>query len=367
MKPINLKTTLLLTLFVTVATSCQPKNEFVLEGFLNGMPEKTEVYLINDDNGLVEDSLKVENGEFKFKGRVPYPKTYTLEFVSGSVQQSYELWVENTRINLEGEWDNLEQMMVSGSSQQDLKRLEDETIAFFNPEMARLQKENKQDSIPQLLDRLTEVITEFAVKRSNTYYGVSRLYALRERMDRERLSQTVKKIDPEILESDYGKSLLMHLKHPELKEGDTYVDFSVPSIKGSELSISQYLNENKPVLLILGGLGCMGNNGRELLKSFHQNYGDKVGILAFVFARNKSEMEGDIKCSKGVNNCSFLDIDVPLISDLKGDHSPIKIRYGVQTTPTVYVIDPQGKIRLKRMGYNPAVNDLVITILNDGK
>jgi hypothetical protein len=362
MKRIRAKSTVLALLSLLIL-SCQSENEFVLKGNIIAPPNGAKVYLVNDESGLVEDSLAIENGQFNFRGKVPYPKTYTLKFISDSGSQGFDLWVDNVEINLDGDWGNLGQMTVLGSTQQDLKKMEDDAIAFFNPEMARLQKENKQDSIPQLLDRLTEVITEFAVKHSNTYYGVSRLYALRERMDRNLLSQTVKNIQPEILESAYGKSLLLHLQFPELTEGDAYIDFSVPSLQGNNYSISQYLQEKKPVLLILGGLGCMGNRGRELLKSFQQDYGDEVGILAFVFARNKREMEGDIKCSKNVNNCSFLDLNVPLISDLRGDHSPIKIRYGVQTTPTVYVIDPNGTIRLKTIGYYPGVNDVLLSLI----
>jgi len=63
-------------------------------------------------------------------------------------------------------------------------------------------------------------------------------------------------------------------------------------------------------------------------------------ILAFVFARNRDEWINDSK----------YEFAIPLLSDLKGDHSPIKIQYGVQATLNVYLLDSNGKVILKSTG-----------------
>lgn len=44
--------------------------------------------------------------------------------------------------------------------------------------------------------------------------------------------------------------------------------------------------------------------------------------------------------------------DYIFISELMSDYSPFKIKYGVQSTPTCFVIDRSGTVVLKTIGFN---------------
>ena len=45
--------------------------------------------------------------------------------------------------------------------------------------------------------------------------------------------------------------------------------------------------------------------------------------------------------------------DYGFVSDFRGGFSPMKIRYGAQTTPTCFLVDPRGVIRVKSAGLAP--------------
>jgi len=63
--------------------------------------------------------------------------------------------------------------------------------------------------------------------------------------------------------------MLHHNSHiPE--EGGFYVDFSANKLTRESVTVSQVLKNRKPILIIFGGLGCMGQNGRSILKEFHE-------------------------------------------------------------------------------------------------
>ena len=242
----------------------------------------------------------------------------------------------------------MENISIKGSHEQSIAEGLDQAASFFQPELNRLMEENKQDSISSLIERLSNEITEYAIRNYNSFVSAEQLYRVRNELNEDTLGNIITKLDTEILNSPYGKSLVLHHNSHIPEEGDFYVDFSAKTLTGELVSVSQILKKRNPILIIFGGLGCMGQNGRSILKEFHEQYNNEITILAFVFARNRDEWINDSK----------YELEIPLLSDLKGDHSPIKIQYGVQATPTVYLLDSNGKVILKSTGYGEYVNSV---------
>lgn len=184
--------------------------------------------------------------------------------------------------------------------------------------------------------------------------AIEMLYRVRNEVNKDSLGLILEKVDSNILNSKYGKSLSLYSKSLDLDVGSHYMDFTAKTLNGESINISERLKKEKPILIIFGGLGCMQEHGRKTLKEFHGNYKDDIEVLAFVFARNKDEWIYDSKYP----------LDIPLLSDMKGDHSPIKIKYDVQATPTVFLINKEGNIILKSIGYGSHVNEAAKKLFN---
>lgn len=335
-------------------TGCLSNNKgFIINGRIKDAPEGAQIFLANDNSGIIEDSTIVQEGLYTFKGRTPYPQRYNIIYRSSGEKHNHYVWVENIRIEISGVWDKMDNPAIIGGKEQNLYQESKKQISFFYPEYNQIIKEKKYDSLNILMKRLTDSLVVFSMKNANSFMGIEQLYRIRNEISKEILSNIIMETDTVIKSSPYGKSLLLHCESPTLDSGAIYHDFAASTLTGDIVKISSLLEKEKPVLIIFGGLGCMGKNGRALLKEFYEKHGNEIEIAAFVFARNRDEWLNDAKYNLGIS----------LLSDMLGDHSPVKIKYGVQITPTVFLISKNGEIVLKSPGYNPDVNDAAIKLL----
>lgn len=329
-----------------------PKDGFTLKGEITNAPQDVKLFLKNEETGQLVDSGQIREGKFTFTGAVPHPSSFSLRYQSEGENHTHLLWLENTKINLKADWSAMDSPRIEGGPEQSLANGLKKAQSFFDTEQKRLVEEQKYDSINALINRLSDSTIAFASEHANSYMGVQNLYRVRNKIGRRLLGGLIEKLDEKILESPYGQSLQLHYQSPPLDSGAAFIDFEAPTLEGDNIRLSEVLEE-KPALLIFGGLSCMGKQGRELLRSFHEEYGDQIAILPFVFARNRDEWIDDGR----------FQLDIPLLSDMKGDHSPVKIKYGVQITPTTYVVNRQGIIVWNSPGYWPAVNEAAKKLL----
>jgi hypothetical protein len=121
-----------------------------------------------------------------------------------------------------------------------------------------------------------------------------------------------------------------------------FVPIDVVDTDGDKFAWSEYRNKN--ILLIYGGLGCMRRSGRRELTALREEYAeDNLAIVIYYPVSTLDEL-------KEFRN-QYSD-DYVFISELIPDYSPFKIKYGVQSTPTCFVIDRSGTVVLKTVGFD---------------
>ncbi len=325
---------------------------FQIQGHIENAPSELNIQLANNETGQVLDSATVSNGQFSFKGSVDHPKEYRIVYKSAEKKRSHYFWLENTSLNIKGSWDKMDKAEIIGGKEQQLQNALNEKLSYFYTEQKRLVKEEKFDSLNQLFNNLSQTIGDFALENANSYMGIQNLYRTRLKLDKSKLSKALEGLNEEIKTSPYGQSMLLFNETSELELGSEFVNFKAKTLQNEEIDLSKMV-ASKPTVVIFGGLSCMGERGRTTLKEFQMKHGNKVEVLAFVFARNQQEWIND----------SNYDLNVKLLSDLRGDHSPVKIKYGVQATPTVYVIGQDGLIKWKSKGYGDQVNEAALALL----
>lgn len=90
----------------------------------------------------------------------------------------------------------------------------------------------------------------------------------------------------------------------------------------------------------------MGRSGRRELTALREEYADDS--LAIVIYYPVSTLD-ELKEFRNQDSDDYV-----FISELIPDYSPFKIKYGVQSTPTCFVIDKSGTIVLKTVGFDAA-------------
>ena len=203
---------------------------------------------------------------------------------------------------------------------------------------------DKRDSIQNIFDEILEKASktniELAIKYASVPSGLQRLYMTRLDISKDTLENILNSLDTQIQQSFYGKNIREHLQTKQIQEGDLIYNFPCVQINGKEFDWN--ITNSKQLLILYGGLGCMGKQGREQLELLY-NQTSRNDLLILVYWPCSS-LE-DLQKLKEEYPSEYI-----FISDFKQDASPMKIKYGAQATPTCFLTDKRHIVKVKCTG-----------------
>lgn len=217
----------------------------------------------------------------------------------------------------------------------------------LNKYIAAAKDKGEKDSLIAVYNELYRYTSGqnkvLALKYASTPSGLQRCFMVRLGVPEDTLKAVLKRIPKQMQKSEYGRAIAMHLSCPKVGEGDKAYDFRATDAQGRPFRLSQW--KGKQVLLLYGGLGCMGPWGRKYLDELYgRTSRENLEIVVFWPAAGQDELTALAKEYPS---------DFPQVSDFKGDVTPVKIRYEAQATPTCFFIDRNGRLLLKSVGLNP--------------
>jgi peroxiredoxin len=132
-----------------------------------------------------------------------------------------------------------------------------------------------------------------------------------------------------------------------LKVGDTAPDFTVGDISGNIFNMKTTLNSSKGVLIFFWSIFCEPCKAElPIIQKLYETYNTQ-GIEFMGVSLDGSPMKDAISGFVKQENYSFQ----ALIDELNPDESfKVSDPYGVAGTPTVYIIDSEGKVRFGKVG-----------------
>ena len=203
---------------------------------------------------------------------------------------------------------------------------------------------NQRDSIINIYNSLNEEVDkkniELAFKYACTPSGLRRLFMVRNDVSKDSLAKVLNTLPEEMQKSETGLNIKAHLETEQLAEGNAFFTFPCLDEKGNPFNWETL--EGKQILLIYGGLGCMGNEGREALKHLYEHTSRKdLEIIVYWPSCSLEKLQAIRKQYPS---------DYIFISDFKQDASPMKIKYGCQATPTCFLTDKNHQIVVKSEG-----------------
>jgi hypothetical protein len=214
-----------------------------------------------------------------------------------------------------------------------------------------LMKENpeKKDSLSAIWNQLNDNVAiencNNAIKYAAVPGGLQRLFWVRLHLSKDTLGTILATLPAHMQQSEYGKSLLLHVNTRQIEEGDHFFNFQALDSQGDIFQLSSLTSEN--ILLIYGGLDCMGKSRRDyLVKLYEETNREKFQMVVYWIC---SDLE-QLKALK-----AKYPVDYHFVSDFLDDHSPVKITYGAQTTPTCFLIDKNRNVIIKTQGLPQAV------------
>jgi hypothetical protein len=216
----------------------------------------------------------------------------------------------------------------------------------------------QMDAEPERFDALYELYlsieeatdkknVELAMEYAAVPSGLRRMYMVRNDIDKKLAQKRLSEIPDSMQQSYYGQLIKQFIEAGQVEEGDKYQPFECTGTDGQMFDWSRL--DGKKILLLYGGLGCMGQEGRDLLKKWYEQYSrdDFQTVIYTPGVGNYEELVEDKRywMNNGV-------IDYIAIADFLGDASPIRIIYGSQAKPTCFMIDRDGRVVIKSEGLN---------------
>lgn len=202
----------------------------------------------------------------------------------------------------------------------------------------------KRDSLQAAYEEMYESASRenrrLAMKYASVPSGLQRLYMVRLELPKDTVRRVFDRLPDNMKESFYGECIKKHLDTVQVEEGDSLLRFYCIDDKGMDFDWS--VTDGKKVLLLYGGLGCMGESGRKYLQSLYDSIPrDKFLIIVY---HPCSSLE-NLRKVREVYPSEFV-----FISDFLQNASPMKIVYGTQATPTCFLFDEQHILKVKSVG-----------------
>lgn len=366
-----MKKIILSLLAVASIVSCNKigDNEFQIEGNANGLKEGRRVFLKMQDtltSILVNvDTVKIENGKFKFEGEVKEP---SLRFiVIDSVEGQVPFVLETGKITVAVNKDTIYKSIVGGT-------YSNEQLVAYSKETEKVQQnlqkfqEANREKIQQAQMSADTVTMNALMKEYKTYQDQFKEISLKHveehpksfislffikqflndpTFDLDRATKMYESLDPVLKNTVEGKSILKKLNGVKTAEkkndtssaaveiGTVAPEFSALSPEGKETSLKNSLGKLTLIDFWASWCGpCRKENPNvvALYNDFHAKGLNIIGVSL------------DEKADKWKEAIAKDQLSWIHISNLKGWDDPIAKRYFVDGIPATFLLDEKGVV-----------------------
>ncbi|MEG2755120.1 MAG: hypothetical protein RR931_00725 [Mucinivorans sp.] len=195
------------------------------------------------------------------------------------------------------------------------------------------------------------MLAHYAKYLNESDYAVSMLYKLRTGVEKKDLASVMKKLkDKEIKATTYAQLIDKYLTTEQVMVGGKYLDFQATTAQAQPFVLSELL-QMKDVLLIFGGLGCMGDETLQLLKLCYATLDiSKVEIVSVFLNDSMKDF---------MDEYTQFDVRWLGVCDMLGEVSEVKLNYNVQATPTCVYIGSNGIVKAWSLGVTDEILELL--------
>lgn len=333
-----------------VISGCKKTQEYNLQFNINNLENGT-AYLqtLSEDGMQTIDSAAIVEGKFSFKGSLPEPLFVYIK-LSGKPRR-IGLFLENTKIFVDGHADSLENVRISGSPLNEEYKKFKSLLSAYDNRQQELQQQyiearkvndtstlNKIDKLWDLLDRQqNEMVLQFISQHKNSVISpfiiTQRLiYSL----NVNELDSLVSIFPAELENSIYVRMLkkrVQTLRNVEI--GKPAPEISLDDTMGIVRTLSSLRGKYVLIDFWASWCGPCREESPNLVKAYERFHNKGFEIFSVSL---------DTQRDKWIEAIQKDHLTWTHVSDLKGWQSAAAGLYGVNAIPHSVLVDPQGII-----------------------
>jgi len=345
-------------LFASCITEIAFAQQYSINAHITGFPNGTKFYLKDVDVDSNIDSAVIQNDEFVLKGSLTQtPQSLWLCSTIGQKFYYTTLMMGNDAIRINGDIKEMPfDLAITGSStQNDHNMLNSLTKAGYKKrnelleEYFALKGDSAKIKSKQIwkvigkIDSTDEVIRKNFIKNHlDSYEALNQLFYLKDKYPAGALQNMYNSLKPEFKQSIYGQRINNYLKVGKiLEKNDNMADFTALDKNGHQHHLSDM--KGKYILLDFSTTYCGPCIASvEELKIVSKKYAGKMEIVSFSGDGSKATWLKSVERDQP----AWLSL-----WDGEGNYGETISKYGITGYPSFFLIDPNGKIVDKWVGY----------------
>lgn len=319
---------------------CQSVKTYAVSGNVEGLEGSVALVAMSGEPAAVFGEAEVVNGAFTIEVESATP-LFALLQVNG--QTTVPVFVESGKINVSGDAENLNALVVSGTPSND-------AFVAYVGEQERLfgdmtlDEDASEETIMAVYSQIEQLTSDsYEANKENLWGAYILAQSFYARMEPEEILETiaampkdVQKVPEVVTLSERAEAML------RTAVGNDFIEVKMPDAEGKEISLNEVVKANKVTLLDFWASWCRPCMGEvPYLVADYAKYHDKGFEIYGVSLDNNKEAWTKTVEEKGMNwvNVSIVTgWDVPAVRD-----------YSVTSIPSNFLIDNEGKIVAKNL------------------
>lgn len=370
----HLKFSFLAFAALLLVSACNNKtkvNEYTVDVNVSGLDGNNDVFMqeLTDNGYAITDTAVLTDKGYVFHGSVEKPKLVYLtskSFGRGAIP----LFLEASKIKINGSLDSLAKAEVSGSKAHDFFAEINHKLAEYDKiwqdfylgpyrKMSKIDQAANEDKINMLFDSAQNMKARYleAILRDNGKQPATPVLALNnvDAMDVDAAQAIYDNLSPENMETRSAKDLadrISILKRTAI--GQPLIDFTMNDTEGKPVSLSDYAKD-KYVLVDFWAAWCAPCRGENpnVVANYNKYHDKGFTVFGVSFDQKKENWLQAIKDDGLVWG---------QVSDLQGWGNAAGKLYGIRSIPQNILLDPNGIIIAKNLR-GPALGEKLNELL----
>jgi len=344
--------------------ACDTPKGYVIQAKLTGFPDSTLFYLDDLQSRLTVDSARLIGGQLRMEGSFS-EEPCRMRF--GAVLKSsivfLDMMIGNEKITISGDLSDFPYYVnVAGSKYHDQYidfekvslpyRLQQDSLLKMCRAMSAEERNTPRwiqamETGKEISLRMDSVKTDYLFLHPDTYPSLVYLGQKMFDLSKDTVKMLFDQMSEELQSSSFANPVRTYIQSPSIAVGDPFLDFEAEDQNGNRVRLSDFVGKEGKYLL-LDFTHCWCNPCMVAAKEMRQmvdTYSDSLRIVSFSMDAKRDDWETSLQRD---SVCW-----ISLWSDEQLNTQAVSIPYQVRSYPTFFVIDPQGVIIHKWIGFGP--------------